>query len=167
MILNSASCKVTVVEAKKKDMEVEMQGTSKNCDSLFTALKRCTVGAGRCRELRLSHFNGYSPMISSPSDFLSALGTIQLLLLREKLQETHPPPHGLLTSWRTGETRKRSVWFGDAQYTSSTRDCVVSIPVEHVHIRLSLQHWVRIMAPTEILPMKGNHEQGVAVSTSL
>lgn len=54
MILNCASCKLTVVEAKKKDMEVEMQGTSKNCDSLFTALKRCTAGAGRCREQTVS-----------------------------------------------------------------------------------------------------------------
>lgn len=92
MILNCASCKLTVVEAKKKDMEVEMQGTSKNCDSLFTALKRCTAGAGRCRELRLCL------TLMAHLDFLSALGTIQLLLLREQLQETHPPPHGLLTS---------------------------------------------------------------------
>lgn len=63
---------------------------------------------------------------------------IRPLLLREKLQyrtfQTCPPPHGLLTTWQTGE--QCSDWLGDVQYRSTSGDCAVSTLVHHVYRRL-------------------------------
>lgn len=102
----------------------------------------------------LDSYSGRSEVITF-FEFPSAFNMIHLQLLREKLQEMSVKTSNIMHYWLPDrkatvcEMGQCSVWFGDVQYRSSTRDSAVSIHVHLVHLRLSVQF--SVTPPTLII----------------